>query len=184
MLNKTGRTLRILVRILRLDHTFCSRIPMPITFVSSHTVLMVQPNVEPHRGIEGPVLMEAQPCQLTIKPLAVLGRRKITIAHTPIGDRPRHAVDQLTHAVLTLGCTDLTIKIFAANNVRCQLAPKRRHFAVSLLKDNFAPLALDLRGPRFPLDCIHWISHITRTKLRLDLELTAERPGRTCMDCL
>src|SRR5438105_1552801 len=117
---------------------------MPVALRALDAVLVVQADVEPHGRIERPVLMQAEPCQVAIEPLAVLRAGEIAVLQTPIGNRPGYAVHKLADTIFALGCADFTIEILTADNVRRELAPERRHFAVGLLEDQLAVLALDL----------------------------------------
>ena len=56
-LDETRRTLRILVRVLRLDDGLRVVIPAPVARIADDAVLVVQPDVEPHRAVERPVLV-------------------------------------------------------------------------------------------------------------------------------
>ena len=63
----------------------------------------IQADVEPDGRIERPVLVQAEPGQLAIEPLAVLGRGEIAVLDAPVGNRAADAVDQLPHARFALG---------------------------------------------------------------------------------
>ena len=48
------------------------------------------------------VLVQAQPGQLAVEPLAVRRRGEVAVGRAPVGDRAANAVDQLPDAVLAL----------------------------------------------------------------------------------
>ena len=118
--------------------------------------------------------MEAQPGQLAIEALAILRRGEVAVFEAPIGDRAGDAVDQLLNTVFALGRADFAVEVFAADDVRRQLAPERRDFAVGLLEDQFAVLAFDLGAADFPIDGGEQIIDVGRTELSVDLESTVK----------
>ena len=118
--------------------------------------------------------MQAEPGQLAIEPLAVLRRGEVAVLHAPIGDRAGHAVHELPHAVFALGRADFAVKILAADDVRGQLAPERRHFAIGLLEDQLAVLALDLGAANFPIDRGEQVLDVGRAKRGIDFQPAVE----------
>ena len=125
------------------------------------------------------VLMQAEPGQLAVEPLAVLRRGEVAVLDAPVGDRAGDAVDQLPDAVLALGRADFAVEVLADDDVGGQLAPDRRDFAVVLLEDHLAVLALDLRAADFPLDGREQIFDVGRAEGRVDLEPAVEALGRS-----
>src|SRR5262249_19088969 len=72
---------------------------------------------------------------------------------------------------------DFAVKVFAADDVRCQLAPERWHFAVCLLEDQFAVFAFDLSATNFPVDGGEKVFDIGWAELSIDLESAVETLG-------
>ena len=148
---KHARALRVLVRVLGLRRrAWACGIPAPVALRAGDAVLVKQADVEPHGRVERTVLMEAEPGQLAVEAFAVGGAGEVAVFEAPIGDRAGDAVDELLDAVLALGRADFAVEVLAADDVRRELAPERRHFAVGLLEDQFAVLALDLRRCELP----------------------------------
>ena len=76
-LDEAGRALRILVRVLGLRDRVRFRDPSAsCTCAPFDAVLVEQADVEPDRRVERAVLMQAEPGQLAIEPLAVFGVAK------------------------------------------------------------------------------------------------------------
>ncbi len=173
-LNETGRGLGILVGVLRLDDLLLLGIPVPVAHGALDAVLMEQAHVEPDRRIERGVLMNAQPRQVAVEILGVGGRGEITVLQAPIGDRAADAVDKLPHAPLPFRSAVFSVKIFIDNDVRCQLAPEHRNFAVFLLEQDLAAFALDGGGPRFPLDRVKRLRHVLTGRMSAQ----SSAPGR------
>ena len=73
---------------------------------------------------------------------------------------------------------DFAVEVFAADDVRGQLAPERRDFAVGLLEDHLAVLALDLGAANFPVDGGEQVVDVGRAELGVDLE-----PAVELLDC-
>jgi len=79
--------------------------------VLADSVLVVEAYVEPNRRVERPELIQAQPSQLVVEHLTVLGA-EIAIGDTPIGDGTGNAVDQLADRILTLpGLLGIAVEI-------------------------------------------------------------------------
>ena len=114
--------------------------------------------------------MQAEPGELAIESFAVCGAGEVAVFEAPIGDRAGDAVDELLDAVFALGRADFAVEVFAADDVRRQLAPERRHFAVGLLEDQFAVLAFDLGAADFPVDGGEQVFDVGRAELSVDLQ--------------
>ena len=149
-LDEARAPLRIFVGVLRLQHFLGGLIPVPVAGGALHPVLMEQADVEPDRGVEGPMLMDAQPGEIAVEVFPILGTGEIAIRHAPIGDRAGHAVDQLANGMLPFWSVDFAVEILAHHHIGGQLAPRRRNFAGGLLKQNLAILPFDRRGAQLP----------------------------------
>ena len=86
-------------------------------------------------------------------------------------------MDELLDAVFALGRADFAVEVLAADDVRGELAPERRDFAVGLLEDQLAVLAFDLRAADFPVDGREEIVDVGRAEGRVDLEPAVETLG-------
>ena len=177
VLDEAGRTLGELVRILGLGDLLRGGIPSPVALVAPHAVLVVQADVEPHRRVKRPVLVQAEPREVAIETLAIGGRSEIAVFEAPVGDRTGDAVYQLADAILTLRRADLAVEVLAANDVGGQLAPEARYLAVVLLEQHLAFLAFDLRGAYFPVDRLEHIVHFGGAEGRVDLQAAVKRLG-------
>ena len=145
-------------------------IPAPVALRAGDAVLVIQADVEPDGRVERAVLMQAEPGEFAVEAFAIGGAGEVAVFEAPIGDRAGDAVDELLDAVFALGRADFAVEVFAADDVRGQLAPERRHFAVGLLEDQLAVLAFDLRAANFPIDGGEQILDVGRAELGVDLE--------------
>ena len=135
-------------------------VPAPVALRAFDAVLVIQADVEPHGRIERAVLMQAEPGELAIEAFAVFGAGEVAVFDAPIGDRAGDAVDELPDAVLALGRADFAVEVFADDDVRGQLAPERRNFAVGLLEEQLAVFAFDGGGAAVPLDGVERVGDI------------------------
>ena len=151
-LDEAGRALRILVRVLRLLDVVGLRVPVPVALRALDAVLVVQADVEPDGRIERPVLVQAEPGQVAIEPLAVLGRGEVAVFACPsrrsCGRRDGSTAARCSRA---RGVFDFAVEVLADHDVGGQLAPRGGNFAVGLLEQHLAPFALDGGGARS-----HW----------------------------
>jgi hypothetical protein len=129
-------------------------------------------NVEPDRRVERTALMQTQPGEFAKEPLPVVGRRKVPVGQSPIGDGPGHAVDQLPYARLPRWRAGLAVKVLAGDDVRGELTPSCRDLAAGLLEDRLPRLVLDARGSHFPGNGFKWVGDAGRAKRFVDCEPT------------
>ena len=73
---------------------------------------------------------------------------------------------------------DFAVEVLAADHVGGQLRPERGDFAVGLLEQNLAVLALDGRRADFPLDRVKGVGHVGGTEGRIDFQSTVKSLGR------
>ena len=166
-LDEARRRLRILVRRLRPLHVLRLPVPVVVPAATLHAVLVKQTDVEPHRRIECPVLMQAQPGQFAVKILAILNGGEVAVFDAPIGNRARDPVDHLADAGFAFGSSWLAIEILGDDDIRCQRAPAFRNFAFCLLKQNLPIFVFDLRRAAVPF---HRVERrlIGRAEVRFD----------------
>ena len=74
----------IFIGIIGLRYVPTGLIPTPITFGSLNTILMKQPDVKPYRRVECTMLVNTQPCQVTIEVFTILRRLEIPVCNAPI----------------------------------------------------------------------------------------------------
>jgi len=145
----------VFVRVFGLFHLTCCDVVSPIAFGSNHVVLLIETDIEPNRRIEGTVLVQTKPTEVSIEVFAILRRIEVSICDAPIGNRPRHPMDQLTNRVLALlNIRRIAVKVLADDNVGGQLAPTRRDLAIGLLKEDFAAFIFDGGASSLPLNGI------------------------------
>jgi hypothetical protein len=123
------------------------------------------------------VLVETEPGEVAVEALAVVGGGEVAVFHAPVGDRANDAVDELADAVLALGRADFAVEVFAADDVGRELRPEGGDFAVGLLEEDFAVLALDGGGADFPLDRVEDIGAFRWAERGVDLQAAVEALG-------
>ena len=142
-LDKAGRRLGVFVLVVGGGDFLRLGVPVEPAHAALHTVLMKQPDVEPDRRVERTILVHAQPSQLAIKMFRILRTGKQAILAAPVGDRPCHAVNQITNRCFTLGGVGFPVEIFADDDVRRHLRPVRGHVHVELLENRLAAFRAD-----------------------------------------
>jgi hypothetical protein len=169
-LDEAGAPLGILIRVVGHHDVPLGLVPPPVAGGPLHAVLVEQADIEPDRRVEGPVLVDAQPGQVTIEVFAVLLGLEVAVGQAPVGDRAGHAVDELLDGVLPLGRVDLAIEILADHHVGGQLAPGGRDFTGRLLEEHLAVLPLDCGGAEFPFGRVERTVHLGRAEGGADFE--------------
>ena len=161
-LDEAGAALRVLVLCggpLRVAGLAVVKI-IALARALAYPVLVVQPDIEPDRGVERAVLVDAEPGEVVVKDRRVLLGGEIAVGLAPIGDGTGDAIHQLADggfpAVLPgVGAVgDVAVKIFRDRDLRRQLAPGLRHFDVLLLEDHLSAVIGDFRGSPVPFDLI------------------------------
>jgi hypothetical protein len=76
--------------------------------------VLLDPDVEPHRAVEGGLLVHEQVRQLVAEGLEILGPGEVALGVGPAADRVDDAGDQRADARLALGRAKLTPKVRAA----------------------------------------------------------------------
>ena len=91
-------------------------------------------------------------CELHLKRLGIFGCGEIAAKFfTGAPKRARDARHKLTDALLGTGFRHTRLaKIFRRGDIRCELAPRFRHFHLLHLKDSFAFFVVDGRIALFP----------------------------------
>ncbi len=174
---KQAEACGIFVGVLRLHGRPRGGVPVPVAHRPLHAVLVIEPDVEPHRRIERGVLVQAQPGQVAIEVPGVLRRGEVAVLQAPVGDRPADAVDQLPHALLALAGVHFAVEILVGHDVGGQLRPGGGDLAIALLEDHLAPFALDRRGAQVPGDRVEGIGRVGRAEDLVDHQPGRRRPG-------
>ena len=77
---------------------------------AEHCGARLEAAVEPHRTVEGRLLIDQDVFQVIAESLQVAISGKVALRTRPLCDRVDDATDQLANAVLAIGCADLTTK--------------------------------------------------------------------------
>jgi len=93
-----------------------------------------------------------QESQLGFEGLGVRIAGEIVALAPPLRSRLDHAIDELAHAVLAFGRTELSTEVLLRDDVRGQLGPVLGDFDVALLEGDLAALVGDHRVAMLPLD--------------------------------
>ena len=153
--------------------TSVSGVPMPVALRALDAVLVIQADVEPDRRVERPVLVQAEPGQLAVEPLAVFGAGEVAVVNAPIGNRAADAMDQLPHAVFALRRANFAVEVLAHDDVGGQLAPEWSGTSQSVCSNSTSPdFALDGGGAQIPLDGVERVGDIGRAKHGFDRQAT------------
>ena len=104
--------------------------------------------------------MDAEPGKIAVEVLTILTRLEVAVGNSPVGDRPRDAVDELLDGVLALGGLDLAVEVLADDDVRRQLAPGGRDLAGRLLEEDLPILPLDRGRPQIPFGRVEGAGHV------------------------
>ena len=116
--------------------------------------LLLDPDVEPDRRVEGHLLVDEQVGQLRLERLEVLVRREVVLGLGPRGDRVDDAIDELADAGLALRRVEVAAEVLADDDVGGELRPEVGDLDVLLLEDALAGLAGDAGGPVLPGDLV------------------------------
>src|SRR5260370_5956806 len=114
--------------------------------------LWLHAHVEPHRRIEGHLLLDQQVRQLIAEGVPRQHVCKIPALFAPANDGIYHAPDQLPYRSFALGSPGLTMEILAGDDVRRRLRPALRYFHVFLAEDRPALLVPNQPRAFLPFD--------------------------------
>ena len=153
-------------------------VPVPVALRALDAVLVKQADVEPDGRVERAVLMQAEPGQVAIERLAVVGRGEVAVFDAPVGDRAADAVDQLPDAVSRAPACRFRRRSICCRRRWWPIGSRTSGFAVGLLEEHLAGLALDRRAADFPLDGVERVCDIGGAELGVDFESAVELFGR------
>ena len=106
------------------------------------------------------MLIHAKPGQFVVENFRRFRIGEIAVGNSPIGDRPRHAMDQLPHrrfaaALVRVGPVgDVAVEIFRDRDLCRERAPVFRNLDVFLLENHLAAVVGDLRRAPLPFDLL------------------------------
>jgi hypothetical protein len=110
-------------------------------------------DVEPHRRVEGSVLMDHEVLQLVGERVAVGGAREVAALEAGASDGVDDAVDHLSNARLAFGRSELAAEVLRGDDVRRGLRPELGDLDALLLED-VPVLAGNGRVAELPLDLV------------------------------
>ena len=114
----------------------------------------VATDVEPHRRIEGRLLLQEQVRKLVVKDGRVIGGAEVAAGDAPVANGLSDAGDKLAHSGFALGRAHGAMQIFAGNNVGRRHRPVLGRLDIFLLKDDAAVGVGNLRQADFPLELV------------------------------
>jgi hypothetical protein len=114
-------------------------------------------DVEPHRTVEGRLLMQQQVGELIAERVGVRRGCEVALRFTPAADRAHDAPDHLPDAVLTIGAAEGAAEVLRDDDVGGELRPSGRNLHIVLLEDDLALLVLDDGAAPLPLDALEGI---------------------------
>ena len=123
-------------------------------------VLVIEPDVEPDRAVEGAVLIGAKPGQFVVEDFGCFRVGEITVGEAAIGDRAGDAMDQLPNggfatAFMRVGAVgDVAVEVFGNRDFGCERAPVFWDLDFFLFENNLAAVVGDLRRPALPFQLL------------------------------
>ena len=143
---------------------------------------MVQAHIEPDGAVERTVLVGAEPRELVVESLPVLLCREVILLDAPVGNRARHAVDELLERVFALAISRtaiawrrVTIEILRCHHVDSKRAPARRELYILLLENRLAFLVADSSFTSLPLEAIEGMFAILTCSWRMTKYMTTQK---------
>ncbi len=119
-------------------------------------ILVIEPDVEPNRGVKRPVLIQAEPGQFVIEHFTA-GFGEVSVLNTPIRNRAADAVDELAHGSLPLRHALLAVKVLRDDHLGGELRPIFRHLHIVLFENDFPCIVGDFGDPPLPFDLVKWM---------------------------
>ena len=125
-----------------------------------YPVLVIEPDVEPNRAVEGAILIGAKPGQLVVEYFGCFRVSEIAVGKAAICERPGHAMDQLSHGgfatsfVRVSAVGDVAVEVFGNRDFSCERAPVFWDLDFFLLENNLAAVVGDLRRPALPFQLL------------------------------
>jgi hypothetical protein len=126
----------------------------------------VAADVEPHRRVEGDLLVHQQVRELGEEDLGVLGGGEVAVAHAPVADALGHAADQSADAVFAVRCTDLAVEVLGRDDVGRGDRPVAGDLDRLLLEDELALEVLDDGVAKLPCNLIEGVDARAREVAR------------------
>ena len=117
----------------------------------------LEPAVEPHGAVECRHLVHQQILEIGAEGVQIFRIGKVPLPLRPTGDSVYDTADQLPHAVLALGRSELAAKVLGNHDVGRLLGPRLRDLDIALLEHHVAALVLDHRRAGLPVDIVERI---------------------------
>src|SRR5690606_31044313 len=115
--------------------------------------LLLEADVEPHRAVEGRLLVQEQMDELHLEGVGVLLAREVAELAAPARDRAGDAADHLLDGGLALGRAEAAAEVLLGDDVRRVLRPALRELDAALLEGRVVRIADD-RVADLPLDLV------------------------------
>ena len=113
-------------------------------------------HVEPHRAVEGRLLVEQDVGQLGLEGVGVLVGCEVAALAPPAGDRPGDPGDHLLHRALALRRAELAAEVLLGDDVGRVLGPALRELDLALLERGVLRIA-DHGVADLPLDLVEGV---------------------------
>ena len=126
--------------------------PGVVVAAALNLVFMEKAHVEPHRAVEGTVLVQQQPFQVIFVGRSRLLGSKVPFGEASVDDGVGHPVDQVGHRIFVapvIGDPRLP-EVLGSDDVGSQLAPTLGHLHLFHLKNRPPFGTADLRVPFLP----------------------------------
>ncbi len=123
---------------------------------AEHWGLLLEPDVEPHRAVEGRFLVKQDVGQLGLEGVGVLVGCEVAAVAPPAGDRPGDPGDHLLHGALALRRAELAAEVLLGDDVGRVLGPALRELDLALLERGVLRIA-DHRVADLPLDLVEGV---------------------------
>ncbi len=130
-----------------------ARIPVPVASVGIGFDAIAA-DVEPDGRVEGGVLADKDVDEFVVEGCTVFGSFEVALGQSPIADGFGDAGDELADSGLALGRADLTVQIFARDDVGRGHGPVFGDFDVFLFEDDTAVRVGDLGKAEIPLEFV------------------------------
>ncbi len=96
--------------------------------------LLLEADVEPHRRVEGDVLVDQERLQLRLEGVGLLVGREVAAVTAPRADGGDDAADHLLHGALAVGRAHAASEVLLGDDVRRRLRPELRELDALLLE--------------------------------------------------
>ena len=172
--DEARRALRVLVADGAVFHALGLGVPVPVLRVGVG-LDAIAAHVEPHRRIEGRLLLQQQVGEFVVEDGRVVVAAEVSPLDAPVANGFGDAGDELAHAGLALGRVERAVQVFAGDDVGRRHRPVLGDLDVFLLEDDAAVRVGDLRQTQLPLQLV------VGRDARLGEEALEAEPGRALL---